>query len=407
MALTLERGLRVWVAATIVAFACGSAIVGRILLYGRPARWICLVVLLVLAVAARRGRIRIDAAAGAAALLSAVALFSALWSVDSSLTVARACSFALLLGVAVALAAAGPVEEVRGLLVSIIAGMTVVAAAGLITLLVAHDDAVQAATYEYPVRYRGLGQNPNTMSLLLALGVPLALSFAIEARTIRRRFAAAATSLLFVGSIVAADSRGAMLGALAGSLAVAAVGGGTRRARLTIAAVVVSVFALGLGVTAIPKAKEPPSVSVAREVAPTKRTILTSSGRLAAWRGAIRQVEDRPLAGYGFGTEARVFVNRYAGFDSQLPENSYIGISLQLGLVGLVLVLAVALAPLARVAVAARRLDPARRAMATACAGAATAALVAAVTQSYLLSVGNVATATTWISLFLLWSLTR
>src|SRR5207244_2421521 len=34
-----------------------------------------------------------------------------------------------------------------------------------------------------------------------------------------------------------------------------------------------------------------------------KRTIFGSSGRAQAWSGALDQVAERPVAGYGFGTE--------------------------------------------------------------------------------------------------------
>ena len=58
--------------------------------------------------------------------------------------------------------------------------------------------------------------------------------------------------------------------------------------------------------------------------------MLSSSGRFEAWRGAIRQGNERPIAGYGFGTEGDVFVDRYYGLDSNLTENSYVGLYLQL-----------------------------------------------------------------------------
>src|SRR5205085_540348 len=111
-----------------------------------------------------------------------------------------------------------------------------------------------------------------------------------------------------------------------------------------LAAVTVAVFGACLGISRIPQAKPAPASSSG---APTiRRTLFTSSGRRAAWVGAIHQTEDRPVAGYGFGTEALVFVDRYAAFDSDLVENSYIGAALQLGIAGLVLLLAVVLTAL-------------------------------------------------------------
>ncbi len=130
-----------------------------------------------------------------------------------------------------------------------------------------------------------------------------------------------------------------------------------------------------------------------------KRTLLTSSGRLQAWGGAVRQVAHRPVAGYGFGTEGRVFVDRWSTFVGSLPENAYVGLALQLGIVGLVLA---ALLVLVLVAAARRRLLSSRPGIATACLGALVAGLVLAVVQSYLFSVGNIAATSVWICAFLL-----
>src|SRR6185436_5784035 len=65
-----------------------------------------------------------------------------------------------------------------------------------------------------------------------------------------------------------------------------------------------------------------------------KRRLLATSGRSQAWRGALGQVADRPLAGYGFGTEEKVFVDRFYYFLANRVENSFLGTALQLGVVG-------------------------------------------------------------------------
>ena len=77
-----------------------------------------------------------------------------------------------------------------------------------------------------------------------------------------------------------------------------------------------------------------PGVGVA-DTTRRERNLTGSSGRTEAWRGALGLAADRPVVGYGFGTEDRTFVDRYVFFNSNVPENSYIGILLQLGLVGL------------------------------------------------------------------------
>jgi O-antigen ligase len=126
-----------------------------------------------------------------------------------------------------------------------------------------------------------------------------------------------------------------------------------------------------------------------------KRRLFSSSGRFRAWRGAIQQADQRAIAGYGFGTEGDVFANRYYGFDSNLAENSYVGLYLQLGLAGLILLavlLVVLLAPALRI----RDGDAFAAALAVVVAG-----LVLGVGQSFLYSVGATGTLPFWICAFL------
>jgi O-antigen ligase len=106
------------------------------------------------------------------------------------------------------------------------------------------------------------------------------------------------------------------------------------------------------------------------------------------------------VAGYGFGTEDRVFVDRYVFFNSNVPENSYIGLFLQLGLVGLALLGAFTLFAIVRA------LRTAGGPNAAACAAVVAAGLVLALFQSYLYAAGNNATAAFWISGFLLFAVT-
>lgn len=381
-------------AVTVFAFAAGSSIENPVLLYARPGRWVCLFVLLGVALLCaallwtRRQRVPWSFLALAAGLI-ALALASAAWSVDMSLTLRRACSLAVLFATATALLAVSP----RRVLLGPLLGAAAVGVAGLGMLALDHDAAVQPASTQYPARFQGFEQNPDTAALLFALVIPIAAYLLLTARTPPARLGLAAALLLFVGSISASGARGPMLGALVGSLVVVAAATRGRR-RLVSAAVALALFGACLGISRIPQAKPAPPSSPHSAPA-IRRTLFTSSGRRAAWLGAIHQAEDRPVVGYGFGTEALVFVNRYGGFDSDLVENSYIGAALQLGIVGILLltgVILAALGPFAR--------KPSRGTQA-AWAGVAAAALVVAITQSYLFSVGNIGTATAWISLFL------
>jgi hypothetical protein len=128
-----------------------------------------------------------------------------------------------------------------------------------------------------------------------------------------------------------------------------------------------------------------------------RRSVFGTSGRAQAWQGALEQWRQRPILGYGFGTEDEVFFDCFYVFQGSRPENSYLGTMLQLGLVGLVLLLAFLgsiAVPLAR---GLRRGGPRIDAVGAATAVVA-AALVIGLVQSYLYSVGNVATLSVWLT---------
>jgi O-antigen ligase/polysaccharide polymerase Wzy-like membrane protein len=425
------------VAAMVVAFACGSSSVPSVLHAGHAARWVILGMLLV-AAGARAvavGRL-LPAGAPAVAATSFVvlALVSAAWSVSPRLTAERAVSVAVLLAAAMLLVAAE--AEPGRLLTGLVAGAALVAVAGLLLLVVDHSAAVQPASFESAVRFRGLGQDPNTAGLLFALALPIALGLAFRGDSLRSRAPYAAAVALFAGSIVASGSRGALFAGGVGALVVVAAGLAAPRARATTAAIVACTVGLGLLIQNVPKAHAAPpgttrSVSVAGPPArpgylnaeafypldadvggplpgggqpPLTRGFLGGSGRSAAWKGTVHQILQRPVLGFGFGTEAKVFVDRYYYFVGGSPEDSYLGIALQLGVVGLIALVALVASTL----VGARRaLAGPNRVLAATCAGAVAAGLTMALVQSYVYSAGDIGTATLWICAFLLAALGR
>jgi hypothetical protein len=233
---------------------------------------------------------------------------------------------------------------------------------------------------------------------------------------------------LLAVSIVGSGSRGALVTGAFGCVLVAAAAAGTTRGRIAAAAAVVALAALAVGAGEIPQ-PDPKATQVAGPgcelctyrkndadaelrledefgapngaEAGAKRTLFASTGRTQAWEGAIDQGEKRPVAGYGFGTEDHVFVDRYYSFFGGSPENSYVGVFLQLGLAGLVVVLALAAALVVACASAVRRLQGEARRAAAACTAVVCAGLVLAVVQSYIYAAGNNATLTVWLCAFL------
>jgi O-antigen ligase len=363
----------------------------------------------------------------AAVAFLTLAAASTAWSVDPKLTALRTATLALTLAAGMGLASVGAGRPgfVADMLVALLMSAAAVALLGLLILSGSHDAAVQPATLQYPARYRGLGQNPNTAALLLALAVPLSLWAFDRARTIVGKSAAATAFVLFDASIVASGARGPLLAAFVGSLVWLVIRARSTRGRFAAIAVAILVLALDAGLTQVPKALPPgsgqtrqpqsspappqPNVELVQPLADElgangvsiHRSLFGTSGRLGAWRGALGQAAHRPVAGYGFGTEDRVFVDRYYGFDGSLPENSYIGTVLQVGVVG-ALVFAALLAAMAVAGARALRKAAPGRLEAAACASVAVAGLVLAQTQSYLTSVGNVAMVTFWVGALLL-----
>jgi hypothetical protein len=398
---------------------------------GHSLRWALLGLLLVSAAAWGRSLLAVPrSAAAAAAALTALALLSTAWSVEPRTTFDRAVSLGILFGVCVCVAAAvrGRTERAVAVLQGLLAGAAVVGVAGLVLVAVDHRRAVQAATYEAPARFNGLGQDPNTVALLFAVTVPLAVWLLLYGR---RRLLAAATLALLAGTIVASGSHGALVAGGIGALVVVAAGLGRTRGALVAAVLVAVCVVVGAGIQAIPKpsASAAASSTPAHPAGPTpkhgylnaeavyplaadvgqplpgggqptvRRGFFGSSGRLDAWGGALHEAARRPVVGHGFGTEQAVFVDRFYRFVGSLPENSYIGLALQLGIAGLVL-LALLVMVLGRAGI--RALRGAHRDVAAAGLGVLAAGLVIALVQSYLYSVGNIATAALWIPAFLL-----
>jgi hypothetical protein len=411
----------VLVAATVFAFAAGSSSVPAVLRVGHSARWVALVALLA-AAAWRAPLARVPRAAGyAAAAFVGLAVLSTAWSVAPRTTFERAGTLALLFATCLLLAAhaAERPQLTRALLWGVLAGAAAVGVAGLVLLAVAHGDAVVSASYETPTRFRGFGQDPNTVALLFSVTTPLAVWALLDGK---HRVWALACLVLFAATLVATGSRGGLGAAAVGSLVVVLCQADHRRALALVAAIVV-LAGLGAWIQSLPspsahsapvavvagptpkpgyldaEAQFPLDADVGRPLPgggepPVRRSFFGGSGRRAAWAGAAHQAAQRPVVGHGFGTEESVFIDRYYTFVGGLAENSYLGLALQLGLAGLV-ALAALLVTLVRPAL--HRLRWSAPGL-----GVLAAGLVAALAQSYFYSVGNIAAAALWIPAFLL-----
>ena len=424
----LERAILVVVPLAVFGVALSSSWSTTLQDVGHPVRALGLAALaaLSLAYAATAPSARFDAAVAAAgAVFVAVVTLSAAWSVEPRHSIARAFAFALVLVIAAAVAtgAAGDEAAARRLLWSLVAGAGLVAVAGLLVAIVSPHDSVQAATRSVGRRYRGIGVNPNTAVMLYAVALPLTAALWLGARTRSAGALATAAFLLLAGSIVAAGSRGAAAAAAGGLVVLALAHGPGRTPRVVAAGAAVAVAVTAALVTAVSApltaaeaahVKSPAAnterytpndaeyiARLADEIgsgaAGESRSIFDTSGRLQAWRGALHQAEHRPLLGYGFGSEEAVFVDRYRSFEGGVPEDSFVGVFLQLGVVGLGLFV-VFLATLAVAGLRAVRAGGQRGAVALA---VMTTGIVLALVQSYIYAVGNIATLAFWLCVFL------
>jgi O-antigen ligase len=460
-------------AATIVLFAFGSSSVPGLLSFGLGARWVGLFLLcgisFVLAGVGRPTRpsplfLRLTAIT---ALLVTVALLSASWSIAPRLTVGRSITLLVLFAAGASLAYAVSADSSiwPWILRAILAGAVAVCFIGLLVLAFARNDAMQWASPGNPGRYKGLGQNPNTVAMLAAIAMPIAFWLALEARSKTARVCGWLALGLLFGTIAAANSRGALAAGLAAMIvyAIAAF-----RSKKAVAASVALVVCLGAASIVVYKALPTESTAQlevalvrqahlqAKEFADAVRTArrlgkpvprlnpsapaggskpglypppggynpgalinevgrplynvsgivvrheIGTSGRLQAWEGALHQGDQRPLLGFGFGTEERVFVDRYYTFEGSRPENSYLGLYLQLGAVGLLLLLAGWYILLSAYVAILRGAPAVDRSVASVCAGVVCAGLLLTIVQSYVYSVGNIASVSFWICAFLL-----
>jgi len=421
-------GIEVLLPVTVVLFALGSTSVPGLVAAGHRWRWVALIALALVAVAAAAARSSLPRAIPVAWLaglaLLGLGAVSAGWSVDRHATIGRIFTLGVLFAAAAALAVGGrsrreaAARVQRGLLV----GIALVALGSLLLVAVHRSEAVLGATAGSGWRFQGLEENPDTLAMLLAMGLPLAVARAV-AGTGRERLAGLALVLLFAGETASSGSRGGLVAGIAGGIVAAAFA--TRTSRLRAGAIAALVV-LGLVCAVTPKLQgtvqavaAPPSAGASAAHAtrgidaesafrlqdelghpplgvyrpPVPRTFLGSSGRVEAWDGAFHQGEQRPVLGYGFGTEDKVFVDRFYSFEGSFPENSYVGLFLQLGALGLAVFLALLLLLLGSGVRAARRSPEGAAAL-----GVLVAAALVGMTQSGLLSVGNLAVATIWLS---------
>jgi O-antigen ligase len=170
----------------------------------------------------------------------------------------------------------------------------------------------------------------NYLAGLLILAIPLLLGLMGEAATFRARFAAAAGLVLSVAGLAVSASKGAIL-ALA--VALALTFGLARRQSRAPRLIVLAVFAVGVAMYAAGPLKQVTEMRLQ-----TSALDYSAGERMDLYRLAWEQFLRHPLFGVGLNVFS-VVSHRLHGLDT-VPHNFELGFLAELGLPGLLLVLA-------------------------------------------------------------------
>jgi O-antigen ligase len=243
------------------------------------------------------------------------------------------------------------------------------------------------ATYSAD-QFRGILENANTIGLLTAILLPLALWRALE----RGRKHDLALVAVMAISIVLSWSRGGLLAAIPGASYFL-----YRQGKHRLAATALWVLPSGAVVASLLVSPKLFQSFVQPE------TLFTGSGRSEAWSAAMHLIAEKPILGYGFGSEDRLFSLfgvTFREFAGAAAHNSYLGVTLQLGLIGATLFFG----PLFWLLVRELRLSRQGRLplVRYALQGVLIAGLVAGLAESWIYSVGNAFVFPFWTSVMLL-----
>ncbi len=394
------------VACSIIVTALGSSASGTVSDAVAPIRWVVLGAVAAAAVVAGLREPSLLRRAGAFHVgwlaFVALAFLSASWSVDPYLSVERSATL-LLLFVAVIAGALVLVPDrdvaeawATWIVVGIVTLFVISAVALVDWHLAVQPGWTVGAEGGAVSRFRGITENPNTIASYGPLVLPLLLWQLFRRRGAGRWVAAAAIALV-AAEVTASLSRVPLALMAVEAIVFTTVFARRRRTKAVVDVALVCVFAATVA-TAIVVADF--GHRVVRQT-----TFATAGGRTVAWHAAIHLIGRRPLTGTGFGTEEQALVtyrNQHpkpfeeADFKPSFFHNSYLGLAVQVGIVGSALLAVLLLAPCYRL-FRRRRASPLSPRLAVAVACAVVAASLQAVFSSYFYSVGNVTTVSLWV----------
>lgn len=188
-------------------------------------------------------------------------------------------------------------------------------------------------------------QNPIFLGRKSADGLIIAIYLTTAAVVLHRRMFALACLPALAAALLAAGSRGPVVGVLAGAvvLLMLLVRSSASRRRIPLV-VLAAVLAAGAIATVVPGEATERSLSVLSEAG----SGVSSNGRTQLWSDAFEEFAEHPLLGLGTGGFADVAPEHY-------PHNVLLEVAAELGVAGLVLLFGVMAATLSRVGRAWRR----------------------------------------------------
>jgi O-antigen ligase len=183
-------------------------------------------------------------------------------------------------------------------------------------------------------RFRGYFSNPNSVGSISAILCPLLIWKAVDKKsTFGKIFLAVIVPALFLSG-----SRSGLLGAFLGSLFYLFNTKKKYRIPATLIGSIVILFILTIGESAIPSISS--YLRLNTERSQNEETLKDiSSGRTENWNKMTLLLRKKPLLGYGFGTEDKLlgFYNITVASTGKTAHNAFLGIAVQLGIIGFLL----------------------------------------------------------------------
>jgi exopolysaccharide production protein ExoQ len=263
-----------------------------------------------------------------------LAFASTAWSVDRAVTFQQSFALLFLTGL-VALLVRDRWADGSRIVEDLGVAFTLLTASAIVSLgLVA---AGYSGARAFNLRVQGLYNNPNALGYLTAIAIPLGIACYLSTR---RKWYLVGVVPLSV-ALVGCQSRTALVSVVVGVLWLVARRGAQTSAKMTLATVALgAVLIVGAPVFAF---HTPSFISTTEARFENGGGTGLLNSRTIAWSDAVGLWRKQPLEGYGFQAGEALFAedfnNGQLSFAAVVVHNSYLQVLLELGLLGLLVLL--------------------------------------------------------------------